>query len=114
MANFASLNKQAGFSFKVKTEGFTFENLRDLEEGKTYPVKGVFINTKSKFGAKPVIISDGFMVDIPKHKMDDVNAILADHSLCEAIDAGQCAFTVRSYQDKTYGKCYTVDWVDVQ
>lgn len=82
--------------------------------GEIFVIRALYINTKSRFGASPLCVIDGAMVNFPRHLVDTVNDILMDPEAINAINAGAAGFTVYEYQDNTYGKtCYGVNFQTV-
>lgn len=117
--SFANRHNRQGKIFDVETDGWTeYAGLSDLYEkdpARIYPVKGFYINTKSKFGDRPTMICDGFFVNLPEHMLDDVRAIMSTQEDIDAINDGKVAFRVRPYISKTYNKeCYGVEFIDVE
>lgn len=107
-----------GRKFDVNTDGFDYVDLETLQDKsdleKVFPLLGIYINRKSKFGDAPVAIIDGHFVNLPKHLTDDVREMLSDSETIDDIKAGKCGFRIREYDDKTYGKhCYTAEWADL-
>lgn len=101
------------FAFKLP-EDAPFKKLEELSQTETYTVRGLWISKKSIYGDHPVITSDDFNIDLPKHTLDTVNALIADDEAVEAINAGKVGITVYDYTDKKYGKhCYGIRWVDI-
>lgn len=81
----------------------------------TYNVRGLFISTKGKFGDHPVIVSDDFFIDCPKHMTADVREILGDNENIDAINAGKVAIEIYQYESSKYNKtCYGINWIDVE
>lgn len=84
------------------------------KEGEVFVIRGLYVNTKSRFGAAPLAVTDGAMVNFPRHLLDTVNEILVDPEAIDAINNGKAGFTVYQYQDNTYGRtCYGVNFCDV-
>lgn len=80
-----------------------------------YPVKALYLNKKSMYGAHPVIVTDKELVDIPKHLTDTVKEMIADDECVDAINKGKVGFTIYQYIDSKYKKtCYSVTWVDMK
>ena len=64
------------FTFKAG-EDFEYKSLESLYSSKKgannlLEVKGLYINHKSKFGDAPVLVSNKFYVNLPKHLCDEV------------------------------------------
>lgn len=108
-------NKGSRFEFKA-TEGFEYKKLEELyKEGEinVLPVMALYINTKGKFGDRPLAVTANCFVNLPNHMLDTVKAMLADDELIEAINKGMVAMEIYKYHDSTYDKdCYSVNWVD--
>jgi len=89
---------------------FTFDsdNLPDTdlttfvnENGnKQFTVKAVFINPKSKFGPRPCVVCSTLKIWLPNHFLGDVEAILNNQDMIDAINNGKCGFVPSQYTDK--------------
>lgn len=95
-----------------------FKSLKELYNGEKgenkYIVRGLYINTKGKFGEAPVAISEDFSINLPSYLCDTVREMLLDKELVEAINAGKFGLEVYEYTPKDYNKtCYSVNWVDL-
>ena len=78
----------------------------------------LYINTKSQYGEAPVAgvadVKEPYMVNLPKHLLDQVRDMLNDTEAIEAIQLGRAGFVIRTYNPKGSNRvCYTVDWVDI-
>ena len=80
---------------------------------KEFPLMALYINNKSRYGAAPVAVCDGFYVNLPSHLLDDVRSIMADPEVVSEINAGKCGFKIRAYQNSQGGESYTVEWIDL-
>lgn len=104
-----------GIRFKVNTEGFKFNRLKDVYENDDvkYYVKGLYIFSTQYGDSAVVALSDKF-VNLPNHMINDVKDMIADDEIVDAINAGKVGFTIRTYDDKKHGKgkCYGVTWFD--
>lgn len=122
MSKFADkYNKNfAKFDFRP-AEDFEFKSLKDLYNGakgkNTYLVLGMYINHKSMYGDAPVIVSEDFFINLPKHLLDTVKEMLEDSELVTAINKREFGIEVyeyETYEYETNGKtCYSVNWVDM-
>ena len=110
-------------TWKVSTQGRKYFKLSELIEqyeiGHTYVLDCLYINDKSQYGESPVAgVADAkgsFMVNLPKHLLQQVRVILEDPEAVEAIQLGRAGFKVRTYTPKGSNRiCYTVDWCDVE
>lgn len=113
----AQLNKNHGNSpFKVNAKDFDYINLKTLYikdgEDASYKVLGVYINEKGRFGAEPLAIIDGFKVNLPKHVLKDVQMILDNEEMIQAINDGHLGFQIEPYEN-TRGQFYSVRWVEM-
>lgn len=105
----ARFNK-ASNKFTFKGDNLEFVKLSDLDEGTSYPLMGLFINKKSKYGYHPVAISKTFKVDLPQHLTEITNQIIADDEAVSEINEGKASFKVVSYLDKNNVKRYSIDF----
>ena len=78
----------------------------------TYTVRSMYINTKGKFGAEPVIITDECLMNAPKHVLDAVQTMLTDETAIELINSGKIGFKLYEYSNQ-YGKQYSITWLDI-
>lgn len=79
---------------------------------KVYTVHALFINTKSRFGEAPLIVTEDYMVNAPKHLLDTVKAMMDDKDVVNLINERKVGFKIYSYQGRN-GKGYSVEWVHV-
>ena len=105
--------------FSVDTTGYEYRKLADLfmenGAGAVYTVRGIYINTKTKFNDAPVIATDGFFVNLPSHMTETAREILGDNEFIDAINAGKIGFTVHEYTQKKYNRvCYGINFVDIE
>lgn len=102
--------------FPISTEGFEYYSLENLIEEfgyeQVYIVKGLYINTKSQYGAAPVAALDDRYVNLPSHLTGTVEEMLDDPAAIAAINNGAVGFSIYDYP--AHGKtCYGVTWVDI-
>lgn len=116
-------NTQSQFTYKLP-ENTEFVKLSDLgtkeniDNEVPFEVRILYINSKGKFNPHPVacVVSDdkATLVDLPENLTDTVKTIIDDPDAVEAINNGQCGFTVRSYHSSKYNRdCFTVDFVNL-
>ena len=106
------------FTFKAG-EDFKYRTLKELykENGqdKVYKVKGLYINTKSKFGNAPVAVTDELYVNLPKHLLETIEDIRKDEKLVEDINNDLVGFTIYEYHNEDYNnKGYSINWVELE
>lgn len=105
------------FEFEPSRE-FTFRTLEELykENGKeeVYPVKGMFINTKGRYGDNPVLVCSEYYVSLPSHLVDVVKEIRQDKQLVKDINDDKVGFKIYEYTHPKYNrKCYSITWLDI-
>lgn len=109
-------------TWKVSTAGRKYFKLDDLaaqyEAGHKFMIDCMYISTKGNYGDSPVVgvhdVNASFMVNLPKHLLNDVKDMLQDMEAIEAIQLGTAGFVIRTYTPKGSNRvCYTVDWVDM-
>ena len=106
------LNK--GSKFTIDTTDFPFKDLSELELGKPYTLRGVYVLKKRGKMKQdmPNAIIDGTVINLPAHLLDDVKEIIADDSIVADIEAGKAGFTVYTYNDDN-GEHRSVKWIDL-
>jgi hypothetical protein len=110
-------NKGSKFNFTIPQD-MEYKSLHDLfndyGKDKVFTVRAIFINKKSKFGESPIIATDMFLVNCPKHMVDSVKEMLIDDDVITAVNNGELGFTVYPYNTKnTSDVCYGLTWVDI-
>lgn len=113
----SQLNKNHGANqFNVNAKDFDYINLKTLYikdgENTSYKVLSVYINEKGRFGAEPLAVIDGFKVNLPKHLLKDVQMILDNEDMIQAINEGHLGFQIEPYENAR-GKFYSVRWVEL-
>lgn len=83
-------------------------------EGVVYPIHGLYINRKSKYGEAPVAICDDMLVNLPKHLLDTVKQMLLDDEFVDAVNRGKVGFKIYTYTVKNNNSLlYSVNWLDI-
>lgn len=113
----------SGAFVDVNTQGFNYVSLKDVyasEGDKPYPIKGLFINTKGKYGSEAVAIGDHILINLPNYCVDDVEDMLKDDVVIDAIKQGRVGIKSVPYTnnfskqaDGTIKTFYKVVWVDL-
>lgn len=83
------------------------------EKGRSVTCRGFFISTGGRFGDSPVMVCDGFNVNLPSHMLQDVRDIMADAESVADINAGKVGAYVYEYQNSRGGKSYSIRWTDL-
>ena len=106
-------NKKRIFEYDGTKER-EYTNLQNLfatfGKDKVHIVHALFINTKSRFGDSPVIVTSDFMVNAPKHLLETVKQMMSDYDVVKLINSRKVGFRVYSYRGKN-GMGYSVEWV---
>lgn len=107
-----------GKKFNFDTSNLPFISLKELfeknGEEKVYPLKAIFINTKSQYGSAPVFATPEYVVNIPQHMMQTVNEILLDSDAVNDINSDKVGFTIYTYKsEKNNLDAYSVNFVDL-
>ncbi|MGL4997978.1 MAG: hypothetical protein ACRC5T_03170 [Cetobacterium sp.] len=90
-------------------EFITMSELYTINPSETYRLNGLYINKKGKFGDSPIAISDNFILNLPKHLLDTINAMLNDSEMIGFINDGMVGFSIYSYKPGFY----SVKWCDL-
>lgn len=93
-----------------------FISLVDYANSRTYDhgiVRGFFI-TNGKYGERPVMIVDGYNINLPVHLLSKIKEIRANADAVTAINNGLCGFRIRMYEDGHDIVRYTVDLYDIK
>lgn len=118
MANMMNkYNNNRRFTFEA-TDDMPFMSLAELylKHGADmiYPLRALYINTKSKFGPAPVAITDFAFVNLPKHMLATVEDMINDRETVQYINDGNAGFSIEQYTPRNYPDriAYSVTWVD--
>lgn len=107
--------KKFDFTNKENAPYFSMEELYKGDIVRPVELKGVYINSKGKFGEQAVAVFDGFYVNLPKHCTDIVKEMLTDAEFIQAVNAGKVYADVEKYYSEKYSKeCYSPVWIDVE
>ena len=117
--SFAETYSKAAPLFTVRVSKPTYTNLADLfrEYGTdhVFPVAGIYINNKGKYGPQPsAAISESLVVNLPPHLLDICETMRKDPEAVDAINDGKAGFKVYQYTTKSGKLCYSVNWVDIK
>ena len=115
MSILAKYNKKPVFNYDA-TKKRDYTNLKSLYEtfgtDKKYVVHALFINTKSRFGNAPIIVTDRYMVNAPKHLLETVQEMMNDHELVDLVNERKVGFKIYEYQGRN-GNGYSVEWIEL-
>jgi len=115
--SFANRHNKGGIDWEIDTKDFPFatrEACYKKDPEAVYTLRGIYINTKGKFGDHPVAITDTMFIDFPDYMTDEVKEILKTAEDIEDIKAGKVGFVIQEFTDKNFGKlCYGISWKDL-
>ena len=111
-------NYNKGSVFEVNFDKLGWASLEDLYnadgDGAVYTLTGLFINQKGKYGPRPYVSTMLNLVDLPQHRLADIEAMLQDQEVIKQIIDGKAGFTIRPYISKRYDKeCFDVVFRDL-
>lgn len=108
-----------GSVFDCNTEGFEYHSLEDLydkkDPEKVFPIQGLYINKKSKYGHAPVAILKDSFANLPAHMLDEVLGIMSSEEDINDIKAGKVGFVIEPYEteNRPGQLCYGARWIDI-
>lgn len=114
-----SLQYNKGSLFDIDFTAREWTKLEDLfneQEGRTFQIDGLFINNKSKYGARPFVAFDQvYLADLPQHMLEVVEEMIGDPYVVEEINDGKVGFSVRAYMSKNYNReCYSIRFEEIK
>ena len=109
----SKFNKGNKINWGIDTKSLPFKKTSEVELNKIYDLKGCFITPDKGFGKGAVLISDGFLLNIPARYVDESNGIVADSEVVENIKEGKCGFIVTSFISERFKRTgYSIEFVD--
>lgn len=113
--SFASRHNKGAIDWGIKTDNFQYVKREDLFKNApdaVYAIRGLYINTKGKFGNHPVAILEDCFLDLPMHMTEEVTEILKSFEDIEDIKSGKVGIKLESYESN--GKtCVGAKWMDM-
>lgn len=92
-----------------------YMNLKELVNNNgikpVYEIHALFINTKSKYGDAPILVTDEYLVNAPQHLLNTVKDMMNDEEVIQLVNARKVGFSIYEYQGKN-GHGYSVEWVE--
>lgn len=95
------------------TEQHQYKKLEELykeDKDKVYIVRMFYTNKKSKFGDNEVVVTDDYIINLPKHLAETVEKIVEDENYLNAIKEGKFAFNIYEYEYSASQNAYSVNW----
>ena len=109
--------KRFDYEMNEKHEYKTLEELYKADSEKVYVVRMFFTNKKSKFGDNEVVVTDDYIINLPKHLTEIVADIMANEEHFKSIENGKFAFNIYEYeytQGKQTKDAYSVNWGTIE
>lgn len=108
-------NKFKAIDWGVNTDGWQFKKVAELIPNEVYPVKGCFITGDNGYGEGAVLISNGYLVNIPPRYVEIVREIMNSADDIEQIKSGKCGFRYSEFTPKNYPNRvgYDVEFIDL-
>lgn len=78
-----------------------------------YTLEAIFINSKSKFGEAPILVTSQWLVNAPSHLINTVKQMMDDTEIVEMINQRKVGFKIYSYVDSNSVIRFSVEWVEV-
>lgn len=108
-------NKTRLFNVDLSDHERAYKRLVELYnengEAKVYIIQGFYINKKSQYGDEPVVITNDYLVNIPKFWLEKIKEIFKDEDTISQINAGNAGFKVVRYIKDNQIR-YTIEFVD--
>jgi hypothetical protein len=98
------------------TDRHVYKKLEELyKENKdgVYIVRMFYTNKKSLYGENEVVVTDDYIINLPKHLTETVEKIVNNEEYLKLINEGKFAFNIYEYeykQGKEVKKGYSVNW----
>jgi len=103
------------FNYEL-TDRHVYKKLEELyKENKdgVYIVRMFYTNKKSLYGENEVVVTDDYIINLPKHLTETVEKIVNNEEYLKLINEGKFAFNIYEYeykQGKEVKKGYSVNW----
>ena len=88
------------------------ELYKDNADG-VYIVRMFYTNKKSMYGENEVVVTDDYIINLPKHLTETVEQIVTNDEYLKLIEEGKFVFNIYEYeykQGKETKKAYSVNW----
>ena len=95
------------------TEKHEYKKLEDLykdDKDEVHIVRMFYTNKKSMYGYNEVVVTDDYIVNLPKHLTEAVEKLITDEKYLDLINKGQFGFKVYSYEYGESKIAYSVNW----
>lgn len=105
--------KRFDYEMTDKHEYRKLEELYKNNNDGVYVVRMFYTNKKSMYGENEVVVTDDYIVNLPKHLTETVKQIIKDEKYLNLISEGKFVFKVYEYeynQGKEPKLAYSVNW----
>jgi hypothetical protein len=105
--------KKFDYELTEKHEYKKLEELFKENEDGVYVVRMFYTNKKSMYGENEVVVTDDYIINLPKHLTETVEKIVNNEDYLKLINEGKFAFTIYEYeykQGKETKLAYSVNW----
>lgn len=98
------------------TDRHEYKKLEELykeDKDRIYIVRMFYTNKKSLYGENEVVVTDDYIINLPKHLTETVEKIVNNEEYLKLINEGKLAFNIYEYeykQGKELKKGYSVNW----
>lgn len=104
-----------GRKFAVDNSDFPYIKLRELVEGRVYPVFGYYISKDKGYGEGAVLITADYNVNIPPRYIKTFREWDFDPEIINLINDGKVGFSyTKGYSEKYHVDTYNITWHDVK
>ena len=98
------------YEMTSKHEYRRLEELYKANKDGVYVVRMFYTNKKSRYGENEVVVTDDYIVNLPKHLTATIERIVKDDKYLELISQGKFVFNVYEYEYNEGKKAYSVNW----
>jgi len=105
--------KKFDYELTDKHEYKKLEELYKENKDGVYIVRMFYTNKKSLYGENEVVVTDDYIINLPKHLTETVKKIVNNEEYVKLINEGKFVFKIYEYeyrQGKELKKGYSVNW----
>ena len=108
-------NKGSLFNWHMPKD-YPFRKLAELADDYgtdiVWPIKALYYNPTNRFGPTAAIATEGCIVNVPTHRVEQVRNLINSPNAVAYINEGTAGFKIRLYENSWHQMCYTVDFMD--
>lgn len=97
---------------EIDTEKMDFKALKEFA-GQTIKVDGFFFSKGGKYGTQPVVIGNGYKINLPKRYTENFEEIKNNDEMLKAVLEGHLTLTNIHEGDSTNGRTTYFDFTEV-